>query len=362
VVGLFTILQRLKSEGVAVVLITHKLEEALEVSDRVTILRQGRNVGDLLPEEIAGAARGTAKQRIVELMFGAEPLAASREPLAEPADFRFQPSATSHQRAAVSQDAPVLLAVRGVTARDNRGATAVRNLSLELRAGEIFGIAGVDGNGQKELGEAIAGQRHVAGGQIAVGGREIANKGVSAALRAGVGYVTDDRIGEGVVPGATVAENSVLKTITRPPFSKGGFWLNRGAIDSYSERLVREFDVRTPDTSTRMTLLSGGNIQKLLLARELATNPRVLVCNKPTNGLDVRTARFVLRTLRSQADEGKTVLLISSELDEIMEISDRIGVMYNGELVGIFSRDEADLETIGHLMLSGSASRSGAVA
>lgn len=250
---------------------------------------------------------------------------------------------------------PALLSVQGVTVRDDRGAAAVRDLTLDLHPGEILGIAGVDGNGQKELGEAIAGQRHVAHGRIALGGRDITNKGVSVASRAGVGYVTDDRLGEGVVPGASVADNAVLKTVARNPFSKRRFWLDRNAIESHAQRLVEEFDVRTPGTETRMTLLSGGNIQKLLLARELATDPQVLVCNKPTNGLDVKTAQFVLRTLRSVADDGKTVLLISSELDEIMEVSDRIGVMYNGQLVGVFSRADADLETIGHLMLSGTS-------
>lgn len=345
--GLFTILRRLKSEGVAVVLITHKLEEALEVSDRVSVLRQGRKVGELLPEEIAAAVRGSAKQRIVEMMFGMEALSASREPLA---DSRRVQASSSREN-----DGGVLLAVRDVTVLDGRGAMAVRGLSLELRSGEIIGIAGVDGNGQKELGEVIAGQRHALSGQVLVDGREITNRGVATASRAGVGYVTDDRLGEGAVPGASVAENVVLKTVGRAPFSKRGFWLDRGAIEAQARTLIEQFDVRTPGTSTRMTLLSGGNIQKLLLARELAMNPKVLVCNKPTNGLDVKTAQFVLRILRQQADEGKAVLLISSELDEILEISDRIGVMYNGELVGLFPRAGADLETIGHLMLSGTA-------
>jgi simple sugar transport system ATP-binding protein len=343
--GLFTIIRRLKTEGVAVVLITHKLEEALEVSDRVSILRQGRKVAELSPADIAGAARGATKQRIVELMFGTEQSAVNHQPSATSAE----PQATSSKE--------TLLSVQGVMADDNRGATAVRGLSLELRAGEIVGIAGVDGNGQKELGEIIAGQRHAAAGSVRLAGRDITNRGVSAASRAGVGYVTDDRLGEGAVPGASVAENVVLKTVGRAPFSKRGFWLDRRAIEAQAHTLVERFDVRTPGVDARITQLSGGNIQKLLLARELAMNPKVLVCNKPTNGLDVRTAQFVLRTLRKQADEGKAVLLISSELDEILEVSDRIGVMYNGELVGLFDRGEADLETIGHLMLSGSTER-----
>jgi simple sugar transport system ATP-binding protein len=228
----------------------------------------------------------------------------------------------------------------------------VRDLSLELHAGEVFGIAGVDGNGQKELGEVIAGQRKLHRGQVVVEGVDITNRGVSRATRAGIGYVTDDRLGEGSVPGSSVAENAVLKTVARAPFSRR-FWLNRKAIDRHAQELIEQFDVRTPGTQTRMTLLSGGNIQKLLLARELAMKPRVLVCNKPTYGLDLRTAHFVLKTLREQADQGNCVLLISSELDELLEICDRIGVMYNGELVAIFGRGEFDVESIGRLMLSG---------
>jgi len=348
--GLFKILLRLKAEGVAVVLITHKLEEALEVSDRVSILRQGRKVGELLPDDIAASGRAATKKLIVELMFGGT--AGGEQPNA---DSQHQ-SADGIQTTATGDAADsgrTLLELRGVTALDSRGAKAVRDISLQLKAGEILGIAGVDGNGQKELGEVIAGQRHVTSGSVSIAGQEITNKGVSAAAKAGAGYVTDDRLGEGAVPGASVAENAVLKTISRRPFSKGGFWLDRPAIEAHAQSLIDEFNVKTPDTSTRLTLLSGGNIQKLLLARELATDPQVLVCNKPTNGLDLKTAQFVLQTLRSQADQGKAVVLISSELEEILEISDRVGVMYNGELVAIFPRAEVKIETIGHLMLSG---------
>jgi simple sugar transport system ATP-binding protein len=244
----------------------------------------------------------------------------------------------------------------------DRGAEAVRGITLQLHAGEIFGIAGVDGNGQKELGEVIAGQRRSTRGSVVLEGRDITNKGVSTATRAGVGYVTDDRLGEGSVPGSSVAENAVLKTIARPPFSRR-FWLDRKAIEAHARELVEQFDVRTPGTQTRVTLLSGGNIQKLLLARELAMKPKVLVCNKPTYGLDVKTAQFVLRTLREQANAGNAILLISSELDELLEISDRIGVMYNGEIVAIFARGEYDVEAIGRLMLSGrQAATAGAAA
>ena len=157
------------------------------------------------------------------------------------------------------------------------------------------------------------------------------------------------------MPGLSVAENAVLKTIGRAPFSRK-FWLDRKAIDRHAQELIDQFDVRTPSSGTRLTLLSGGNIQKLLLARELSMQPSVLVCNKPTYGLDVRTAQFVLKTLREQANDGNSVLLISSELDELLDVSDRLGVMYNGELVAVFDRDDFDVETIGQLMLTGKRS------
>ncbi|MCC6315089.1 MAG: ATP-binding cassette domain-containing protein, partial [Thermomicrobiales bacterium] len=334
--GLLDILRRLRARGVAVVLITHKLEEALTISDRVTVLRGGRKVGELGPAELTGTERAAAKQRVVELMFGGA-----------------APAETSARAARAAPGQP-LLTLRGVTALGDRGAAAVRDLSVELRAGEVFGIAGVDGNGQKELGEVIAGQRHAQSGQVLFEGVDITNKGVARATRLGIGYVTDERLHEGCVPSSSVADNVVLKSIGQRPFSNG-FWIDRRAIEAHARKLIAEFNVKTPGPDARIGLLSGGNIQKLLLARELAQNPTVLVCNKPTHGLDLKTARFVAHTLRAQADAGKSVLLISSELDEIFEISDRIGVMYGGELVGIFPRAEANVEEIGRLMLGGRA-------
>ncbi|HBY96090.1 MAG TPA: ABC transporter ATP-binding protein [Chloroflexi bacterium] len=328
---LFQILLRLKAEGVAVVFITHKLEEALQISDRITVLRQGQNVGELGPEALFGADRVLVKQWIVDLMFGGLP------PQESPAAGRRQERRT-------------ILALHGVTALGDQGRPAVQDFSLALRAGEIFGLAGVDGNGQKELGEVIAGQRRVIKGQIVLDGIEITNRGAPAAVKAGIGYVTDDRLGEGSISMGSVAENLVLKAIDRPPFSKWGL-LNRKAIEANALRLIRQFEVKTPGPSTRLSVLSGGNVQKLILARELALNPRVLVANKPTSGLDLKTARFVLRTLKERANQGSAILLISSELDELLELSDRIGVIYNGCLLATFGRGEVDLESIGRLML-----------
>ena len=333
VTSLLELLRRLRDQGVAVVLITHKLGEALAVSDRVTILRGGRTVGELGPDVVSGANRESVRQRIVEQMFGGS-----------------QP--TESHRQSHHESGTALLSLRGISTTRDRGAPALHDLSLDLNSGEVFGIAGVDGNGQKELGEVIAGQRPVTSGQILLDGVDITNRGVAVATRLGIGYVTDDRLHEGSVAGSSITDNVALKSIGRKPFSNG-FWLNRRAMEEQARRLIAEFDVKTPGPDTAIGTLSGGNIQKLLLARELALEPKLLICNKPTTGLDLRTARFVIQSLRDQADAGKVVVLISSELDELLEISDRIGVMYNGQLVAVIPRAAADLETIGNLMLGG---------
>jgi simple sugar transport system ATP-binding protein len=333
VASLLDLLKRLRDQGVAVVLITHKLGEALAVSDRVTILRAGRKVGEFGPDVMSGADRASVRQRIVEQMFGGS----------QPAETHLGgPHATGG----------ALLSLRDVSTLGDRGAPALHDLSLDLYRGEVFGIAGVDGNGQKELGEVIAGQRPVTTGQVVLDGADITNRGVSAASRLGIGYVTDDRLHEGSVAAASIAENVALKSVNRRPFSNG-IWLNRRAMEERARQLIAEFDVKAPGPETAIGMLSGGNIQKLLLARELALDPKLLVVNKPTTGLDLKTARFVLQSLREQADAGKVVVLISSELDELLEISDRIGVMYNGRLVAVMRRAEADLETLGDLMLGG---------
>ena len=337
--GLFRILLRLKDEGVAVLLITHKLDEALAVSDRISVLRGGRNIAELGPDELAGADLPATRRRVVSLMFGGEPT----EPVAA-----LPRTTIADERA----DSPHLLSVQRVTSLGSHGAPVVRDLSLDLRAGEIFGLAGVDGNGQKELGEVVAGQRRTTHGRVLVGGREITSHGVAVAVAARVGYVTDDRLGEGCVAAGSIADNLILKCIDRPPFARRGV-LHRHAIDRNARRLIAAFDVRAPGPATRIGRLSGGNIQKVLLARELARNPKVLVCNNPTSGLDWKTTRFVLQTLREHADNGNAVLLISSELDQLFEVSDRVGVIAAGQVVATFPRRDLDAEEIGRLMLGG---------
>jgi ABC-type uncharacterized transport system ATPase subunit len=329
--SLLDLLRRLREQGVAVVLITHKLGEALAVSDRVSVLRAGRNAGELGPDALRGTTTESVRRRIVEQMFGGS------EPM------------TSHESGLASAG-EVLFSLQGISTARDQGAAAIRDLSLDLRQGEVFGIAGVDGNGQKELGEVIAGQRKVASGTVTYLGRTFTNRGVAASTKAGIGYVTDDRLQEGSVAASSVAENVALKAIARKPFSNG-FWLNRRAMEERARQLITDFSVKTPGADTPIGMLSGGNIQKLLLGRELSLNPKILVVNKPTNGLDLRTTAFIWRQLKNQAAAGNAVVLISSEIEELLEISDRIGVMYNGELIAILPRSQATPEALGELML-----------
>jgi simple sugar transport system ATP-binding protein len=318
---------------VAIVLITHKLDEALAVSDRVTILRQGQKVAELSHAELTGHDPTALTQRIVAFMFGGQ-----------------LPSSRPAGDASTSLTGQVVCSLEDISALDNRGAPALQNITLSLNAGEILGLAGVDGNGQKELGEVLAGQRRVIGGRLWLAGRNLTNQGVAATENAGLGYISDDRLGEACVPSLSLAENAVLKVINQPPFSR---WtvLDRLAINAYTQRLIQAFNIKTVGPTARLGALSGGNIQKLLLARELIRRPKVLVCNKPTQGLDVLTTEFIWQTLRTEARQGMAVLLISSELDELLALSDRIGVIYKGRLLAILPRDQADRETIGRLML-----------
>src|SRR4051794_4951098 len=240
VTSLLDLLRRLRDQGIAVVLITHKLGEALAVSDRVTILRSGRNAGDLGPDVMSSASRESVRQRIVEQMFGGS----------QPEETRLSDR---------HQSGEALLSLRGISTLGDRGAPALQELSLDVHRGEVFGIAGVDGNGQKELGEVIAGQRQVTSGQVLFDGNDITNRGVATATRIGIGYVTDDRLYEGSVAGSSITDNVALKSIGRQPFSNG-FWLNRRAMEEQARRLIADFDVKAPGPDTAIGILSGGNI------------------------------------------------------------------------------------------------------
>ncbi len=389
---LFAMLRRLTARGVAVVFISHKLDEALAISDRITVLRQGRQVGRLEPDELRRESRELITGRIVKLMFGD----GSSQILGEgrnlghvasdenPSPRRWRDTPKGERGAGESPLSPwdalragggvrvraiyegesdrpeslsrqpektvPLCTLEHISVRSNRGALAVREVNLSLYAGEIFGLAGVDGNGQKELAEVMAGQRRAASGRVIVAGHDVTNRGVAAVEQAGLGYVTDERLAEGTVPALSLAENLVLKGFRQPPFSR---WtvLKRKVMAAHAERLVQQFKIKAAHVWVQVGTLSGGNVQKLLLARELAAAPRVLVCSQPTQGLDVMTTQFVLQTLRAQADQGAAILLISSELEELLALSDRLGVMYNGRLQEVALPDRANREKIGRLML-----------
>jgi simple sugar transport system ATP-binding protein len=239
----------------------------------------------------------------------------------------------------------VLLAVERISIRTDRGLLLLRDCSLDLRAGEITGLAGVDGNGQRELAEAIAGQRPVETGTILLEARDLTGLGVAERRALGVAYLTDDRLGEGCVADLSVAENLAL---TRLP---GRFWLDRRALETQAAQLIDAYDIRTSSADRRIGDLSGGNIQKVLLARELSQRPAVLIANKPAHGLDTRTAAQIRARLREQADAGAAVLLIESDLDDLLPVCDRIAVMAAGLIAGIFARHAVDLAEIGRLMV-----------
>lgn len=335
---LFAVLRRVRDSGVGIVLVTHKLGEALGLCHRILVMRGGRLRGEVeRSQSIEGDA---ARDRVVELMFGGQRAA-------ETAAMSPPPSS------AVSGDAVPVLQLDHVQIADDRGHVVVPDLSLELFEGELFGIAGVDGNGQRELAEAVAGQRPIASGYLRLLGRDLSAAGVQERRAAGIGYVTDDRRAEGAAIGSDIAENLVLKAIDTTAFSRHGL-IDRRAIRSHASRLMARFDIRAPGPDTPAGRLSGGNLQKVLLAREIAASPRLLVCKDPTHGLDVRTATHVIGELRSHAALGNAVLLISSDLDELLACCDRVGVIYRGELVGVLPRSEAHPTVLGHLMLGGS--------
>ena len=321
--GLLGIIQRLQSEGKSIIFISHKFGEVLAVSDRITVMRDGRVVGHAVTKE-------TNKDRLARMMVG-------------------RPVMLVVQKGPASPGEPVLT-VDHVSAKNDRDLLALRDVSLEVRAGEILGVAGVAGNGQTELEEVIAGLREATTGRITVCGKQLAAK-ANAATVAGLAHVPSDRYGMAMLRDFSIADNLVLQRVADPPFTSRGF-LNRTAIHDNAVALIHDFDVRTPSDEAMAGNLSGGNAQKMVLARELSRKPKVLLAAQPTRGLDVAAIEFVHRKLVEQRDAGLGVLLISTELDEILALSDRIAVMYEGEIMGTVEADGVDVKDIG-LMMAG---------
>jgi len=341
------VLRQLKQQGLAVIFITHKLREAFAIGDRVSVLRQGRLQGTIDRETMKAASAAEMQRRVVELMFPGE--AESLAHVAEPRDLS--------ELGGVGRKATAgepLLELDGVVVAGKRGEIGIAEaISLTVHAGEVLGVAGVDGNGQRPLAEAIVGQRPLAGGDIRLAGTSLRRLGIGARQRRGLRYVTDDRLGEGIVGSMSVALNLVSKRIGRAPFWVHGR-TRPEVIAAHAEELVREYNIATPSIHTPAGSLSGGNIQKVLVARELSLDPRVVVFNKPTYGLDVRTTAAVRARIRGLVDGGAAgALLISTDLEELLALSDRIAVLSRGRLMGIVRNGPGAEQEVGALMIGG---------
>jgi simple sugar transport system ATP-binding protein len=338
------VLRQLKTNGLAIIFITHKLHEAIAIGDRITILKQGRVVGDIDQDVLSSSTPHQIRQRIVELMFGER-----QEATADIAELREEASAGRADHT-ISED--VVLEVIDASASGAVGQHGIDAFSLQVHGGEIVGVGGVDGNGQQALAQVIAGQQRLVSGDICVDGRSVRDLNVSERQRLGLRYVTDDRLGEGVVAPYAVGLNMVLKRIGQPPFWRRGA-IDRARINATARTLIEEFDIRTPSEEARIGTLSGGNIQKALLARELSFEPRVVVFNKPTHGLDVRTIAMVRERIRELAADGVAIIVISTDLDELVDLSDRVAVLFEGRIVGTVDVGPGAEARIGELILGG---------
>jgi ABC-type uncharacterized transport system ATPase subunit len=321
---LFGVLRSLTEQGMSIIFISHKLNEVLNIADRITVLRRGKKVETLLKTE-------ATEESLARLMVGREVLLRVDKPPADPGE--------------------PLLEIKDLAVVDDRGLEAVRGVSLDVRAGEIVGIAGVDGNGQTELIDAITGLRRPASGTITVGGRDMTKANARKVLDEGMGHIPEDRQVRGLVLEFTLAENLALEDYRTPPDSRWG-WLFPGRLLARARRLLKEFDVRGGGPHTRAAALSGGNQQKVVIAREVGRDPRVLVAAQPTRGLDVGAIEYVHKRLITVRDERKAVLLISLELEEILSLSDRILVLYEGRVVGEYGPDASE-EELGVAMTGG---------
>ncbi|MFC0418873.1 ABC transporter ATP-binding protein [Cytobacillus solani] len=319
---LIQIMKTLIKEGKSIILITHKLKEIMEVCDRVTVIRKGIGIGTVNVSE-------TNPNDLASLMVGRE------------VTFK-----TEKIEASPKQE---VLQIKDLRVKDARGLPAINGLDLTIRSGEIVGIAGVDGNGQTELLEAITGLRKSESGSILLNGKEIRNFSPRKVTESGVGHIPQDRHKHGLVLDFPIGENMVLQTYYQKPYSKGGI-LNYKEIYKKAKGLIDEFDVRTPSEFTPARALSGGNQQKAIIGREVDRNPDLLIAAQPTRGLDVGAIEFIHKRLIEQRDNGKAVLLLSFELDEVMNVSDRIAVIYEGQIVAIVDPKETTEQELGLLM------------
>jgi general nucleoside transport system ATP-binding protein len=323
---LFDVVRNLTAQGTAVIFITHKLGEVMVIADRITVMRRGQVVADTTPAE-------SGPSELARLMVGRPVLLRVDKKPARPGE--------------------ALLRVEGLSVDDDRHQPAVQGVDLQVRAGEIVGLAGVEGNGQEELVEAIVGLRSLRAGRVLLGTREVTRLGTKGTLHAGVSFIPADRHRMGAILELPVADNLVLSDYDRPPFARG--ILRRfQAIWQYALNAIKAFDIRTEGPGQALGSLSGGNQQKVVVARELSTDPRVLIASQPTRGVDVGSIEFIHRQIVARRDEGLAVLLVSSELDEVLSLADRVAVIYGGRIVGVLEGDAVERERIG-LMMAGAA-------
>ena len=325
---LFSTLRSMAAEGHTVIFISHKLREVMSVADRITVLRRGEVVDTVL-------VRDTSKEDLAQKMVGREVL------------FRL-----GKQKSVAGE---VVLDIDGLGALSDKGLEALKDVSLTVRRGEIVGVAGVAGNGQRELAETIVGLRPVTRGRIRVAGEDVTDHSPREVIDRGVAYVPEDRMGAGLVMNLSVAENLILRCYRDPPICSR-FFLDGDAIAGRAEELVQAYDVMTPGIRTRTRLLSGGNLQKLILAREISSEPVLMVAVYPTRGLDVGATEAVRGLLLDQRQAGGGILLISEDLDELLSMSDRIAVLYEGQIMGVMDARRATVEKLG-LMMAGSVER-----
>jgi len=320
---LLHVLRRMAAEGYTVIFITHKLGEVIAASDRVTVMRRGKSIATLETAQ-------TDRRELARLMVGREVL------------FRLDKKPVEAGAA--------ILEVEGLHVLSDKGLPAVVDVGLEVRAGEILGIAGVSGNGQRELVEAITGLRPISSGRIRIHGADITRKSPRARIERGIGFVPGERW-MALIPGMSVADNMILKNYVRPPIGRGLF-LDQEAIGAYTDGLIGEYAIATPDRHTPIKMLSGGNIQRALLARELSGKPALLIVAQPTSGLDVGATETIWQLLLEERERGTAILLISDDLKETLSLSDRTAVIFEGQIMGQFATEEADLEQIS-LMMAG---------
>ncbi len=319
---LFGMIRRLTQEGKSVIFITHKLNEVIAVSDRVTVLRDGRKIQTVETSE-------TDERALARMMVGRDVIL------------------SVEKEAALTGER--VLEVEGLSVEDDRGLSAVKGLSFDIPAGEIFGVVGVDGNGQAELVEALAGLRPIRAGRVRLMGEDISSKSTGERYRRGISHIPEDRHRRGLVLSQSLAENAALQVHGSPPFSSGGR-LNHGEIRDFAERILVGYDVRAPGIHIQAGSLSGGNQQKLVLGRELSREPRLLIAAQPTRGLDVGAIEYVYRRLIEERDRGVAVLLVSTELTEVFTLADRIAVIFEGKFMDIMDSGQVDIDQIGLLM------------